>query len=79
MKCSGLRLHSISHTRVGRVCRNKHELMFAVTNAFDQSLDSWNVSSVTNMEMFTVATAFNGNIENWDVECIRMRLMFYDG
>jgi len=35
---------------------------------FNQPLDSWDVSSVTNMyAMFYFATSFNQPLESWDV------------
>ena len=54
--------------------------MFAGTEAFNDDISSWNVSSVTNMsEMFNYAEAFNGDISGWDVSSVRhMTAMFYD-
>ena len=44
--------------------------MFHGCYIFDQDLNSWDVSNVTNMmRMFNVALVFNGNISNWDVSC----------
>ncbi len=40
--------------------------MFSGATAFNQSLNSWTVSSVTNMRyMFDGATSFNQNISGW--------------
>jgi surface protein len=42
--------------------------MFYGASSFNQPLDSWVVSSVTNMHrMFYKAENFNQNISNWDV------------
>jgi surface protein len=51
--------------------------MFASTN-FNQPLNNWNVSSVTNMRgMFEGAIAFNQPIETWDVSAVTdMSFMF---
>jgi surface protein len=44
--------------------------MFRAT-AFNQPLDNWDVSSVTNMVgMFQSATAFNQPLDNWDVSSV---------
>ncbi len=38
---------------------------------FNQDLNEWNVSNVTNMErMFKGAKSFNGRIDNWNVESV---------
>ena len=40
--------------------------MFQDASAFNQDLNSWNVSNVINIErMFMNATAFDGNISAW--------------
>jgi surface protein len=45
--------------------------MFGDTVAFNQPLNSWNTSNVTDMNyMFGNATAFNGNISSWDVSSV---------
>jgi len=42
--------------------------MFNNASSFNQPLNSWNVSTVTDMsDMFAGATAFNQNISGWDV------------
>ena len=42
--------------------------MFRGATAFNQPLNTWIVSSVTNMsDMFRDARAFNGDISKWDV------------
>ncbi len=42
--------------------------MFNKAYSFNQSLQDWNVSKVTNMsDMFSDATAFNHPIDKWDV------------
>ena len=52
--------------------------MFHATESFNQPLDNWNVSNVTNMrEMFLHATSFNQPLNNWDVSNVTdMRRMF---
>ena len=42
--------------------------MFWDASAFNQPLEQWNVSNVTNMEkMFYKASAFNQPLEQWNV------------
>ena len=42
--------------------------MFFNASSFNQSLNNWNVSKVTNMEaMFRDAISFNQPLENWNV------------
>ena len=42
--------------------------MFRDASSFNQSLNNWNVSKVTNMEaMFWGATSFNQPLNNWNV------------
>lgn len=52
--------------------------MFLEAVDFNQPLDSFDVSQVTNMHgMFSGATAFNQDISNWDVGMVtNMRFMF---
>ena len=52
--------------------------MFANTN-FNQNIDSWNVSTITNMEgMFEEADSFDTDISSWDVQNVtNMNRMFY--
>ena len=53
--------------------------MFSGAGSFNQPLDAWDVSSVTNMlYMFTGATSFNGEISAWNVSSVtRMSDMFH--
>ena len=42
--------------------------MFCSANSFNQPLNNWNVSKVTDMEiMFAGATSFNQPLNNWNV------------
>jgi surface protein len=52
--------------------------MFLIS-PFNKSLNSWNVSNVTNMtSMFEKATSFNGNISGWNTSNVtNMANMFY--
>jgi surface protein len=52
--------------------------MFKSSDAFNQDIDSWNVSAVTNMsEMFNDAFAFNQDFPTWDTgEVTDMSYMF---
>ena len=44
--------------------------MFASAKLFNQPLNNWNVSNVTDMKgMFWDATSFNQQLNNWDVVC----------
>ncbi|SMN17288.1 Chitinase [uncultured Candidatus Thioglobus sp.] len=54
--------------------------MFVKAAAFNQNIDSWDVSNVKNMLlMFYKATAFNQNIDSWDVSNVKsVILMFYE-
>jgi len=54
-----------------------HE-MFSFTVEFDQDLDDWDVSNVTNMSgMFMNANKFDGKIGKWDVSNVKdMSFMF---
>ena len=56
------------------------EGMFSQTDAFNQDISSWDVSSVINMtNMFLEATAFNQDINSWDVSSVTsMNQMFYE-
>ena len=45
--------------------------MFVNTYSFNQPLDTWDVSSVTEMEyMFQSADSFNQDISSWDVSSV---------
>ncbi|PZW43909.1 surface protein, partial [Mesonia algae] len=54
--------------------------MFAKCSNFDQSLNNWDVSTITNMEgMFKEATSFNQPLNNWDVSNVTdMEAMFLE-
>jgi len=54
--------------------------MFNGAENFNQPLESWNVSNVTNMtHMFSGAKKFNQPLESWNVSNVtNMRYMFYD-
>jgi surface protein len=52
--------------------------MFTGATSFNQNLNSWDVSNVTDMNsMFNVATSFNQPLNSWDVSSINyMNEMF---
>ena len=52
--------------------------MFGGANVFNQPLNDWDVSSVTNMNtMFSNAWAFNQPLDKWDVSNVeKMNFMF---
>jgi surface protein len=52
--------------------------MFEAASAFNQPLDNWDVSSVTDMRaMFYNASAFNQPLDSWNVSSVtNMSLMF---
>ncbi len=54
-------------------------IMFANATAFNQQIDSWDVSRVTNMNsMFFGANKFNQNISSWNTAKVEfMEGMFY--
>merc|ERR1712025_967904 len=54
--------------------------MFSGASAFNRPLDSWDVSSVTDMQyMFYGASAFNQPLASWDVSSVTdMRYIFRD-
>ena len=46
--------------------------MFSLAYAFNQSLNNWNVSNVTNMRcMFMFARDFNKPINNWNTKKLK--------
>merc|ERR1711988_1351138 len=53
--------------------------MFSDANSFNQPINNWDVSNVTNMSaMFSEANSFNQPINNWDVSNVtNMEKMFY--
>ena len=55
--------------------------MFAVTKAFNQPLNDWDVSSVTNMSlMFEFANAIRDqNFSSWDVGNVNHHVYFFLG
>jgi surface protein len=55
------------------------QLIFGDATSFNQPLDNWDVSQVTNMfAMFSGATSFNQPLNNWDVNNVTdMYGMFY--
>lgn len=52
--------------------------MFSGAASFNQPLDKWNTSNVTNMsDMFNSATSFNQHLNDWDVSHVtKMSWMF---
>ena len=54
--------------------------MFCLAKEFNQALDNWNVSNVTQMsEMFQQASNFNQPLNNWNVSNVTyMGYMFYN-
>ena len=53
--------------------------MFSKAKEFDQPLNNWNVSKVTDMSaMFYHAKSFNQSLNNWNVSNVKdMHAMFY--
>ena len=53
------------------------ENMFTAATSFNQPLNNWDVSSVTNMSGMFPGAAFNQPLDNWDVSSVtRMSSMF---
>jgi surface protein len=52
--------------------------MFQHARSFNQPLENWNVSNVTNMErMFCSASSFNQSLELWNMSKVtKMQRMF---
>ncbi len=54
--------------------------MFEGSTSFNQPLNSWNTSAVTNMnDIFKNATSFNQDISGWDVSAVTEMGNFMDG
>ncbi|MCC5945177.1 MAG: BspA family leucine-rich repeat surface protein, partial [Bernardetiaceae bacterium] len=54
--------------------------MFRGATAFNQDINSWDVSEVINMSaMFQDATAFNQNLDNWDVSSAFVMTNMFNG
>ena len=54
--------------------------LFYLTNAFNQSIGSWDVSNVTNMDsMFNGASNFNQPIGNWNVRNVTNMDSMFNG
>ena len=51
--------------------------VFQVARSFNQPLNKWNVSNVTNMNnMFVKAEAFNQPLNDWRVDSVNMGALF---
>ena len=54
--------------------------MFEGAEAFNQPLEKWDVSHVTDMaDMFKGASSFNQSLEKWDVLNVRNMSEMFDG
>jgi surface protein len=54
--------------------------MFQQASSFNDDLDQWNTSNVTNMSlMFLGASAFNGNIATWDTGNVSNMYLTFNG
>mgnify|MGYP003319116204 FL=1 len=53
--------------------------MFCGCKSFNQPLNKWNVSNVTNIRwMFDNCKSFNQDISNWDVSNVRGKIEMFD-
>jgi surface protein len=53
--------------------------MFCGCTSFNQPLNNWNVSNVTNIRwMFDNCKSFNQDISNWDVSNVTGKLDMFD-
>ena len=60
-----------SHLQLERLLCHRHVPMFNDATSFDQPLNNWNVSSVTDMSgMFSGATSFNQPLSGWNVSSV---------
>ena len=69
---------------VTRVCTTRIINMAYLTTGgdiyFNQNINSWDVSNVTNMEqMFRDATSFNQDISSWDVSIVESMFLMFGG
>ena len=54
--------------------------MFSRSHSFNQPLDSWDVSSVTDMNwMFALASSFNQPLDSWDVSSVADTSYMFNG
>ena len=62
------------------LCKFAKSFLFYEAEFFNQPLNRWNVSNVTNMNaMFLWATSFNQPLNRWNVsKVMKMGWMFYE-
>jgi len=53
--------------------------MFSRADIFNQDLNNWDVSKVTEMRAMFVETSFNGNISDWNVENVTNMSSMFEG